>query len=88
MPVPGVRVGDEKDAVTPLGCPLTESARVAGSLPCGDTQVNRTFVPCPKFIETVAGLAPNEHLGVTAVTVRPTVAVLEIPPPVAVTVTV
>ena len=88
VPVPGASVAGEKTVVTPLGCPLAASARPAGNLPWGAVHVNRTFVACPRPIDSVVALAVSEHLGTMAVTIKLTVAVLEMAPPVAVTVTV
>ena len=66
---------------------MTARARLEGKPPCGAVHVKRTFVAWPTTIVKVAGVAVRRHLGTIAVTVMDTVAVCEIPPPVAVTVT-
>ena len=87
VPVPGTSVDGENEVVTPVAWPLAVSAKVFGSAPSGELQVRRTLVACPSVNATVAGVANSVHLGTMAITVNETVAVLEMPPPVAVIVT-
>ncbi len=87
-PVPGTSADGENTVVTPVGAPLTDSARLVGRFPLGETQVNLTFVALPAVNDTGAPAAVSVQFGVIAVTVNAMAAVFVKPPPLAVTVTV
>jgi len=74
-PVPGAMLAFEKLAVTPAGCPLTESAIAGGKFPCWFGQLRVTFVAAPIPMDKLAGFAVSAQFRGIAVMVREMVAV-------------